>query len=1056
MSDFSTHYRQYKFQSEYESVDHLIRELDWNTQRAERVSSQAMKLVKMVRSTPLSFGSLESFTQTYGLNTDEGIALMCLAESLLRIPDAHTANALIEDKVMLAEWINKNDQNRDWLANFASYGLVATKKTLNSVLSKIGEPLIRQGMRHAMKMIGEQFVLGETIGEALNTARNGNDSIAAGSLCSFDMLGEGAMTHEDAERYYEAYWQAVEFIGQDKEKHSVSVKLSALYPRYVYAQKEKCVSALVSKMRELCRLASTFNMDLTIDAEETDRLDLSLEIFSQLSQDPALVGWNGLGFVLQAYHKQAYSVIDTLCEIAKRDHRHIRVRLVKGAYWDSEIKWAQERGLKDYPVYTRKYYTDLSYLACAQKLLSYREHLYPMFATHNAHTVAAVLDLERTDVDGLGGYFEFQCLYGMGRRLYQAVRDVTNAKIRVYAPVGTHTVLLPYLVRRLLENGANSSFVGKLHNPDIDLRKIVEDPYENSIVSEGRSHPRIPLPQDIYGTCRRNSEGIDFSSSNEMDSLLEQIDKAVHDKSFQGVSYIAGEAVRSGHSRKVLNPADQSEVIGEVWYAEENDIHTAVSKARFGYDRWRLVPATERAEILRSFADLLEENQDLLIGLCVREAGKTLHDAHMEVREAVDFARYYAMMGLKDFGSQGLKLPGVMGEENRLYMEGRGVFVCISPWNFPLAIFCGQVLAALMAGNSVVAKPAEQTPIMASKVTELLYSAGIPDDVFSLLQGDGDIGANLVSHEGIDGVAFTGSCEVAKAIQKTLASKKGGIVPLIAETGGQNAMIVDSSALPEQVVRDVISSGFGSAGQRCSALRILCLQKDIAEKVIDMLKGAMEAIVVGDPRSISSDVGPVIDDQALSVLHSHQMFIDGFGDIVSRVSMDSDLEEKGYFFAPLLVRIKTLECLEREVFGPVIHVYIYESPERDDLIRRINKLGYGLTFGIHSRVGKSINHISRQISCGNIYVNRGMTGAVVGAQPFGGNGLSGTGPKAGGPNYLHAFAIEKVVSDDITARGGNLDLVNLSEQNKRKGAENQPLYCFFILQLFMRLQDDHC
>lgn len=1028
MSDFLFDYAQYKFQPETEAIGTVLRYLSWSDECSARVKVTASELVERVRARPLAHGSLESFTQKFGLDTDEGVALMCLAEALLRIPDSRTVDAMIRDKVMLADWAAEGHDGDDWMANLAGASLSLSKTVLNGVLSRLGEPLIRKGLKQAMKMLGEQFVVGETIGAALANARVGHEALSQGSVCSFDMLGEGARTLKDAENYFESYWQSIEHVGAEKrphgQEHGISVKLSALYPRYEFSRREECVAVLVSKMLELCRLASTFGTAITIDAEEMDRLDLSLEVLDQLSCHDSLAGWNGLGIAVQAYHKQAFHVIDVLFELARRDHRRIQVRLVKGAYWDSEIKHAQEQGFVDYPVFTRKAHSDLSYLACAEKLLHLRDRLYPMFATHNAHSVAAILDLERRDSVGMGGDYEFQRLYGMGQGLYEAVSDLhPDLKVRVYAPVGPYCDLLPYLVRRLLENGANSSFVNKLHDAQVDIGTIVADPVRDVMRSEGLPHPKLPLPKDIFGTGRVNSAGIDFSSYPVVEPLIEAI--CQDREPYEAGSYIYGQVRYRGDGRSVYSPADRQDLVGNVHDSRPEDIDKAFQCCKRGYQAWSRCPVEQRASILRLFSDLLEQNHEELMGLCVREAGKTVIDAHMEIREAVDFARYYAVRAERDMSNSGVQLAGVTGEENRLYWEGRGVFVCISPWNFPIAIFCGQVLAALVAGNSVIAKPAEQTSIIAARLTDLLYEAGVPKDAFALLLGDGEVGSNIVEHELVEGVAFTGSNVAAKSIQRALAAKDGAIVPLIAETGGLNAMLVDSSALAEQVVDDVIMSGFGGAGQRCSALRILCLQKEISGPVIEMLQGAMELIRVGDPADLSSDVGPVIDEDAMHMLQSHMVHIQGVGKVLKRVDMKSDGIQDGNYFAPSLVKIKSLSALEAEVFGPVIHVYEYEGRDRDNVVEQLNDLGYGLTFGVHSRIDSVLDKCTRESTCGNVYINRGMTGAVVGAQPFGGSGLSGTGPKAGGPFYLYGFAREKVVSDNIMASGGNVALINL-------------------------------
>jgi RHH-type proline utilization regulon transcriptional repressor/proline dehydrogenase/delta 1-pyrroline-5-carboxylate dehydrogenase len=724
---------------------------------------------------------------------------------------------------------------------------------------------------------------------------------------------------------------------------------------------------------------------------------------------------------VQAYQKSAPSVIDHIAGLAKRYDRMLQVRLVKGAYWDGEIKHAQEAGLKDYPVYTRKSNTDVSYLYCAQKLLENRDVLYPMFGTHNAHTVSAVIDMAG---DSKG--FEFQKLFGMGDALYNHVNTEHKVLVTSYAPVGNHSDLLPYLVRRMLENGANSSFVNQIYNKVYKPAEVVLDPVAKTLANEHKAHPKIALPINLYGTERLNSKGVDLDHENDVGALLNDIAQFKNNV-YEAAPLIGGKFKKIHGLQNTYSPADQTDSVGSVSFTALEQVTLAFDAARTGHQIWSQTPAIQRASVLNKMADLLEENTAELMGLCIREGGKTIDDALGEVREAVDFCRYYAARGIHDFNENGIELPGPTGEKNTYSMTSRGVFVCISPWNFPLAIYLGQITAALMAGNSVIAKPAEQTPLIATYAAQLLIKAGLPPHVLTVLLGDGEIGGAIVDHKDVAGVAFTGSTEVAKIIACSLANKDGAIVPLIAETGGQNVLIADSSALTEQVVDDVVQSAFGSAGQRCSACRVLFIQEDVADKTITMLKGAMNELSVGHPENLSTDIGSVIDMDAQSVLQRHKSALQGFGKEISETPHDIELHKNGTYFTPIAYEIPDISYLEKEIFGPVLHVVRYKAKEIDGLIDQINDLGYGLTFGIHSRIGRFIDKVTSRIRVGNVYVNRGTIGAVVGTQPFGGRGLSGTGPKAGGPRYLHAFACEKVISVDTTASGGNASLVMIDD-----------------------------
>ncbi len=1005
-------------------VEDLLQGLIWDETRSQRVYNHAASITQKLRARKRKAGELESFLQHYSLNTQEGLALMSLAEALLRVPDSKTAGSLIRDKVVASDWLKDIGSTKDWMVKAAGVGLSISSLTLDSLLSRLGEPVIREAMAQAIRIMGSQFVLGRDINEALKRSHDYPQY-----RMSYDMLGEGARTMEDAEIYFANYASAIEAIGHYKSPASnarrpgISVKLSALYPRYEVAQAHLCVPALQQKLKILCRYAQNHGLSLTVDAEETERLELSLEIIESIITDPEFKDWHEYGLAIQAYQKRCFILIDRLAGLARANGRRIQIRLVKGAYWDGEIKKAQVKSTPDYPVFTRKANTDLSYLACVQKMLKNGDVIYPMFATHNAYTVAAVLDLAR---DYPQSDFEFQRLHGMGEGVYETLlEDNKNTKVSVYAPVGPHSDLLAYLVRRLLENGANSSFVNKVMDDSIPLEILLADPVNDARNHGAKSHPKIPLPRDLYGT-RVNSAGIDLNDLPTSETLLNLI-HSLRDRSWLAAPLISGTLRKDGIAHEIISPADSAHIVGHVHMASSKTVNLAFETAQDAFENWSRISANERAGALERFADLMEEHHAELMALCVYEAGKTIKDAHLEVREAVDFCRYYAQEGRKAFAESGTPLPGPTGESNTLYNIGRGVFVCISPWNFPLAIFTGQIAAALMAGNTVIAKPAEQTPLIAYRTIQLMHQAGIPANVLHLVPGDGNIGAQLIAHDLVAGAAFTGSTEVAKAIQKSLAHKNGPIVPLIAETGGQNAMIVDSSALPEQVVDDVILSAFGSTGQRCSALRVLYLQNDVADKILHMLKGAMAALNIGHPEYLKTDIGPVIDTEALSMLNGHQQALEGFGKKIAQSPMEEPLKEQGMFFAPCAYEIPAISALEREIFGPILHIIRYRAGDIDEVIGDINDSGYGLTLGVHSRIESFQKKIAQSIRAGNAYVNRSMIGAVVGTQPFGGMGLSGTGPKAGGPHYLYAFSTEKVITIDTTSAGGNTSLVSLTE-----------------------------
>ena len=958
-------------------------------------------------------GLVQGLLQEFALSSNEGIALMCLAEALLRIPDASTRDALIRDKISTANWQSHLGNSPSLFVNAATWGLLLTGRLvathsdvgLGSALRRIvgrgGEPLIRKGVDMAMRLMGEQFVTGETIAQALANARRRE---AEGFRYSYDMLGEAAMTARDAAAYLASYEEAIHAIGRASagrgiyDGPGISIKLSALHPRYCRSQVERVMKELYARLLQLAELARRYDIGLNIDAEEADRLELSLDLLERLCFEPALARWNGIGFVIQAYQKRCPAVIDWLVDLARRSHRRLMIRLVKGAYWDGEIKRAQIDGQDGYPVYTRKAYTDVAYIASASKLLAAPEQIYPQFATHNAHTLAAVYTLAGPSY--YAGQYEFQCLHGMGEPLYeQVVGPVAEGKLarpcRIYAPVGTHDTLLAYLVRRLLENGANTSFVNRIASDAVSLEELVQEPVravEQLAAQEGTlglSHPAIVLPRDIYGAQRTNSAGLDLASETRLASIGEAF--AAHAAVPWSAAPLLGVDAHGGEPQPVLNPADRGDVVGSCREATAEDVQAALSCAADAAAAWAATPPCERATILEAGATILEADTERLLTLLVREAGKTCANAVAEVREAVDFLRYYAQQVRRDF-------------DNSSHVP-LGPVVCISPWNFPLAIFTGQVAAALAAGNPVLAKPAEQTPLVAAEAVRALWAAGVPRAVLQLLPGRGEtVGAALVADARVQAVLFTGSTEVARLLQGTLAGRLGAhgrSVALIAETGGQNAMVVDSSALAEQVVADVVSSAFDSAGQRCSALRVLCVQRELADRLIEMLEGAVRELQLGDTRALSVDVGPVIDEDARAGIERHVESMRAKGRRVARPpAADPNVTRRGTFVAPTLIEIDSLAELEREIFGPVLHVLRFDRAELPDLLEQINATGYGLTLGVHTRIDETVLQVVGAAHVGNVYVNRNVVGAVVGVQPFGGEGLSGTGPKAGGPLYL--------------------------------------------------------
>lgn len=1021
-------------------VERLVERARFSGEQQQRIFQRAKPLVETIRAKRQKTSGLDAFLNTYDLSSREGVVLMCMAEALLRIPDTETVDRLIRDKIGNTEWSNRLGASHSTFVNAGTWALMLTGHivnldgaeknlggTLKRLIARVGEPVIRQAIITAMRILGKQFVMGRRIEEALERGRAAERN---GYRHTFDMLGEAARTPADALRYYDTYARAIDVIGAAAdgrpalEAPSVSIKLSALHPRYEVANEEGVRRELWPQVKDLALRAKRHNIGFTIDAEEMDRLEMSLDLIEALALDPDLAGWDGLGMAVQAYQKRALPVLEWFADLAQRSRHRFALRLVKGAYWDAEIKATQERGLANYPVFTRKASTDLSYLACARFMFSQPQAFYPAFATHNAHTLAAIAEL--AELAGDQHEWEYQRLHGMGEELYDEV--VGPAKwgraCRVYAPVGTHEELLAYLVRRLLENGANSSFVNRIADASLPIEQLVADPVAAVAALAVKAHPGIPLPEKLFGASRANSQGLDMNDKITLDALRRVIENSASEH-YEAFPLIGGQAVK-GKSHKVCAPADRRQVVGYVTEATSADASEAMKTAHKAFSAWDETAAGERAAILERAAQMMQNRLPELVALIVREGGRTQGDAVSEVREAIDFCRYYAAQAREKF-AEAIVLPGPTGEKNTLSLHGRGVFVCISPWNFPLAIFVGQIAAALAAGNTVVAKPAEQTPLIASLAVQFLHSAGVPADALGFLPGSGRIGAALVADRLCAGVAFTGSTEVARMIAQTLASKPGPIVPLIAETGGQNAMIVDSSSLSEQVVRDVVASAFNSAGQRCSALRVLFLQSDIADKVCLMLSGAMQTLVIGDPAQIRTDVGPLIDDDARYMLERHCRMLDGFATPIYSCRLDVETTAHGAFFAPRAYEIDDLARLENEVFGPVLHVVRWRSDELDKVCDAIANTGFGLTLGIHSRIDETIRYITQRLHVGNTYVNRNIIGAVVGVQPFGGEGLSGTGPKAGGPHYLYRFASERTLSVDTTASGGNAVLMSIDQ-----------------------------
>jgi RHH-type proline utilization regulon transcriptional repressor/proline dehydrogenase/delta 1-pyrroline-5-carboxylate dehydrogenase len=1026
---------------ETEHVAELLSVARLPTEESSIIERNAAGLVQRVRARATDQGVIEAFMREYDLSSEEGVLLMCVAEALLRIPDQATADKLIRDKLGEADWESHLGKSESVLVNASSWGLLLTGKmvglseatrrsiggALKRLIGRAGEPVIRMAVRQAMRIMGHQFVMGRGIEDALARSHKGGN---AAYRYSFDMLGEAAFTAADANRYFEAYRKAILAIGSSLTTvegaaadviaaPSISIKLSALHPRYEHGQRARVLAELTPRVLELAQLAKARAIGFTIDAEEADRLELSLDVILGAFADASLNGWNGYGLAVQAYLKRAPFVLDLLIDAARSAARRMPVRLVKGAYWDAEIKRAQVDGLSGYPVLTRKPNTDVSYLACAKKMLDAGEALYPMFATHNAHTLSAIHRIAQ------GRHYEYQKLHGMGDDLYAEVigKDKLDVPCRVYAPVGSHEDLLPYLVRRLLENGANSSFINRITDESIPARELVIDPVAVVNGFACKAHPNIPLPIALYGADRINSMGINLADDHALQTLVDNIKAAV--TSWRATPLVPG-AASAGATTSVHNPADRNDSVGQWQAADAATIERALANAVKAQPDWDAIPAADRAAILERAATQMETRMPEFIALCMREAGKTISDSLAEVREAVDFLRYYAQQARRLL-AQPDQLPGPTGESNQLQLHGRGVFACISPWNLPLAIFVGQIAAALVTGNTVLAKPAEQTSLIGYAAVKLLHAAGVPESVLQFLPGDGAVvGAALTSDPRVAGIAFTGSTATARTINRALAARDAAIAVLIAETGGQNAMIADSSALPEQLVKDAVTSAFGSAGQRCSAARVLFVQGDIAAKVIGMLAGVMDELMVGNPGDPGIDIGPVIDADALHALAAHAERMDREATLIKVVTLGAGTEH-GTFFAPRAYELKSLEQLRGEVFGPILHVIRFNAADMDKVIDAINATGYGLTLGIHSRIDATVERIASRVKAGNCYVNRSMIGTVAGVQPFGGEGLSGTGPKAGGPNYLLRFVTERTLTVNTTAAGGNASLLTLGE-----------------------------
>jgi RHH-type proline utilization regulon transcriptional repressor/proline dehydrogenase/delta 1-pyrroline-5-carboxylate dehydrogenase len=1043
----------YHLMDETRLVGGLVERAIFTAAEQNRIAALAGRLVNAARANRDEFGGVDAFMHEYGLTSEEGIILMCIAEALLRIPDKDTADALIAEKIGGGRWEKHLGASDSLFVNASTFGLMITGRVvklgeakgtsppavLKRLVARSGEPFIRKALRQAMKILGDNFVLGRTIEEALARARPLQER---GYRFSYDMLGERARTSADAKRYFDHYMNAIEAIGNSKPvrgettnrellmRSSISVKLSALHPRFDPGKEARLGHELAPRLIELAASARWYGIGLTIDAEEQDRLDLTLGMFAAAYMDPALNGWPGLGLAVQAYGKRAIPVLRWVRRMAQHGGKLVPVRLVKGAYWDSEIKWAQERGIADYPVLTRKAHTDVSYLACMRLLLSDPAAFFPQFATHNAQSIAAV-----TVAAPSPQAYEFQRLHGMGEAVYEEVvgSDKLSAACRIYAPVGPHQDLVAYLVRRLLENGANTSFVNRLADQEAPVEEIIRDPVAavEAEKERGAALHALPRPQEIYAPERLNSRGMALDQPQVRQALLAEIDAELK-AALVAVPIVDGKpASGKDISEPVMSPHDRRRRVGSVRTADAALIETAIEVARGAGHGWDRLGGAARADILERAADLYERDRVRLMAIMVREAGKTVDNALGDVREAVDFLRYYANEARRLFAGP-ISLRGVTGETNLLELRGRGPFAAISPWNFPLAIFTGQVAAALAAGNPVLAKPAEQTPITAFLAVKLLHEAGVPGGVLHYLPGGGNVGAALVKDPRVAGIVFTGSNATGWAIQNALADRRAAMVPFIAETGGLNAMIADSSALPEQVVRDLVRSAFDSAGQRCSAARLFFVQEDVAKGMIEMLVGAVEALDVGDPLNFATDIGPVIDEDAMDRLDAHKLRMQKQG--VELVDLPMPYHcDAGSYVTPAVFEISEAGLLEEEVFGPILHVVRYQAGHLDKVVEAINASGYGLTLGVHSRIASVADYVAEHARVGNLYVNRNQIGAVVGVQPFGGEGLSGTGPKAGGPNYLARFATERVRTTDITATGGNVGLLGIGAELRRNG-----------------------
>ncbi|TRY32976.1 bifunctional proline dehydrogenase/L-glutamate gamma-semialdehyde dehydrogenase PutA [Aliiglaciecola sp. M165] len=980
------------------AVDHILPEAEVSVSARSRAWERARKMVLRIRREQEGHGGVDALLNEYSLSSAEGVVLMCLAEALLRIPDKKTQDALIRDKLSKGVWTSHLGNSDSLFVNASSWGLLLTGNMvsytdhrkrdsiglLKKTLGKMGEPVIRKAMNIAMKVMGKQFVMGENINDALNRAEEKEQQ---GYVYSYDMLGEGARTANDAQRYFDAYVDAIHAIGKaangkgPKRSPGISVKLSAIHPRYEFLNRDEVLNDIPAKLMELCLLCKQYDIGLTVDAEEADRLDISLDIIEIVFSDERLGDWTGFGLAVQAYQKRALYVVDWLRDLTLKTNRKMMTRLVKGAYWDTEIKNAQKDGMEHFPVFTRKSSTDVSYHACANRLLAYRDTIYPQFATHNAYTASVILELAGSDKEG----FEFQCLHGMGDSLYDQIVTEERVQCRVYAPVGEHEDLLAYLVRRLLENGANSSFVNAIVDDSKPVEDLLEDPVEKTQRLQFKYNAQITKPIDLYGDERPNSKGLDLTDINKISPLKMALDR------WQQSNIIEENAATSSHLTR--NPANLEEIVGQLEFDQPQNMLQKLTQAETAFESWSALPVKERADILRRSADSLERHSDELIALCIKEAGKIAQDAVDEIREAVDFCRYYAA-----------KAEELVQDER---LSPRGVVLCISPWNFPLAIFLGQVVAALVTGNTVLAKPAEQTSLIALRAVQLMENVGLPKHVLQTLINVGSVvGDTLLSDERIKAIIFTGSTQTGSLISRELAKRGTEQVPLIAETGGQNCMIVDSTALPEQVIDDVIASGFQSAGQRCSALRVLFLQEDIADTIIEMLIGAMQELRIGDPALLSTDIGPVIDTKALTNLNAHAEQMKSSAKLLYQCPLSKETEN-GHFFAPRLYEIDDISVLQREVFGPCVHVVRFKEKHVLEVMEQINSTGFGLTMGIHTRIDEKAEELARLSKAGNVYINRNMIGAIVGVQPFGGRGLSGTGPKAGGPHYLSRLMLEK-------------------------------------------------